>query len=32
MRGSFQMLANYCRVGWHPEFLDRLKHLIAEAS
>lgn len=32
MRGSFQLLANECRVGWHPDFLERLKHLIAEAS
>ena len=32
MRGSFQILADDCRVGWHPEFIERLKHLIAVAS
>jgi len=27
-RGSFQMLSDRLRVGWHPEFLDRLRHLL----
>jgi C-terminal domain 7 of the ABC-three component (ABC-3C) systems len=27
-RGSFQILADGLRVGWHPEFLDRLRHLL----
>lgn len=32
-RGSLHMLANDRRVGWHPEFVERLKSLLAaEAS
>lgn len=27
-RGSFQMLSDSLRVGWHPEFLDRLHNLL----
>lgn len=27
-RGSFQLLADKLRVGWHPEFYDRLEHLL----
>jgi hypothetical protein len=30
-RGSFQMLANELRVGWHPQFKERLQHLLAPA-
>jgi hypothetical protein len=29
-RGSYHMLSNDLRVGWHPEFLDRLKHLLTK--
>lgn len=32
MRGSYQILANGCRVGWHPEFLERLKQVMVEAT
>lgn len=27
-RGSFHMLANELRVGWHPQFMERLQHLL----
>ena len=27
-RGSYQMLADRLKVGWHPEFLERLKDLL----
>ncbi len=27
-RGTYQMLADNQRVGWHPEFSTRLKHLL----
>ena len=27
-RGSFHMLSNELKVGWHPEFMDRLRHLL----
>lgn len=27
-RGSFHMLADELRIGWHPEFQDRLAHLL----
>jgi len=27
-RGSLHMLAERLKVGWHPEFMDRLKHLL----
>ncbi|MFL0198448.1 ABC-three component system protein [Clostridium sp. WILCCON 0269] len=28
MRGSYQMLANQLKVGWHPDFYERLKSLL----
>jgi len=27
-RGSFHILANSLKVGWHPEFMHRLQHLL----
>ena len=27
-RGSFHILADSLRVGWHPDFMDHLKHLL----
>jgi hypothetical protein len=30
-RGSFHMLANELRVGWHPLFKERLQHLLDDA-
>ncbi|WP_231472395.1 ABC-three component system protein [Pseudoxanthomonas suwonensis] len=30
-RGSFHMLANELRVGWHPDFKARLQHLLVPA-
>lgn len=30
MMGSFHMLANKMQIGWHLEFLERLKHLVGE--
>ena len=27
-RGSFHMLADELKVGWHPRFQERLKHLL----
>jgi hypothetical protein len=27
-RGSFHMLADELRVGWHPEFMERLRHVL----
>lgn len=27
-RGSYQMLSDSLRVGWHPEFMNRLRHLL----
>lgn len=27
-RGSFHILADSLRVGWHPRFVDRLRHLL----
>lgn len=30
MRGSYHILANALRVGWHPEFRDRLLQLFQE--
>lgn len=27
-RGSFHMLANELKVGWHPQFRERLQHLL----
>lgn len=29
MRGSFQMLANQLRVGWHANFINRLNQLLS---
>lgn len=29
MRGSYHMLANKLKVGWHVDFLDRLKSLLS---
>jgi hypothetical protein len=29
-RGSLHMLADKLRVGWHPEFRDRLEHLLTK--
>jgi hypothetical protein len=31
-RGSLHMLADKLRVGWHPEFKDRLEHLLTKAT
>ena len=28
MRGSYQILANQLRVGWHKDFYERLKELL----
>lgn len=28
-RGSFQILADKLKIGWHPEFLARLEHLLS---
>jgi hypothetical protein len=28
-RGSLHMLANDIRIGWHPEFRERLAHLLS---
>ena len=28
MRGSYHMLANQLKVGWHIDFYDRLKRLL----
>jgi hypothetical protein len=30
MRGSYHMLANDLRIGWHARFLDRLNKLLSE--
>ncbi len=27
-RGSYQILSDELRVGWHPDFLERLQHLL----
>ena len=29
-RGSYQMLSNEFRVGWHPDFKERLQHLLEQ--
>ncbi|MBF0426835.1 MAG: hypothetical protein HQL66_13560 [Magnetococcales bacterium] len=29
-RGSYQILSDQLRVGWHPEFMDRLSHLLQD--
>lgn len=31
-RGSYHILANRLKVGWHPEFVERLGHLIEQAA
>lgn len=31
-RGSLHMLANELRVGWHPDFVARLKHLLSSRT
>jgi len=31
MRGSYQILADGSRIGWHPEFLARLQQVMVEA-
>lgn len=31
-RGSYHMLADDLRVGWHPDFVARLRHLLAAAT
>lgn len=31
-RGSLQMLADSRKIGWHPQFLERLKNIVREAS
>jgi hypothetical protein len=31
-RGSLHVLADDGSVGWHPQFIDRLKHLLEKAS
>jgi len=31
-RGSFQILADKLKIGWHPEFLARLEHLLSSAG
>ena len=28
MRGSYHMLANQMKIGWHIDFLERLRHLL----
>jgi hypothetical protein len=30
MRGSYHMLANELKIGWHAKFLDRLNEILAE--
>ncbi len=30
MRGSYHILANQLKIGWHIDFYERLKHLLAE--
>ena len=32
MRGSFHMLADARSVGWHPDFIERLKRVLANAE
>ena len=31
-RGSYHVLANSLKIGWHPEFAQRLGHLIEQAA
>ena len=28
-RGSFHMLSDELKIGWHPDFIDRLQYLLA---
>ncbi|MEE4577549.1 ABC-three component system protein [Paenibacillus polymyxa] len=28
MRGSYHLLSNKLQIGWHPDFLNRLEHLL----
>lgn len=28
MRGSYHILANQLKIGWHVDFFDRLKQLL----
>ncbi|SFB08318.1 ABC-three component system protein [Clostridium frigidicarnis] len=30
MRGSYHMLSNNLKVGWHNDFMERLKHLLEQ--
>lgn len=32
VRGSLHKLADELRVGWHPDFVDRLRHLLKETA
>jgi hypothetical protein len=32
LRGSYHMLSDVGKVGWHPEFLERLKKILSGAS
>jgi ABC-3C protein len=32
MRGSLHMLADHRRLGWHPQWVKRLQHLLGEAE
>lgn len=32
MRGSYHMLANDLKVGWHVDFISRLQHLLSVSS
>jgi hypothetical protein len=32
MRGSYHILANDLRVGWHVDFINRLQHLLSVTS
>jgi hypothetical protein len=31
-RGSYHLLSNRLKVGWHPDFVERLGHLIVQAA
>lgn len=31
-RGSLQMLSDTRNIGWHPQFVERLKHIVSQAS
>lgn len=32
VRGSFHMLSNNGRVGWHPDFIERVRHTLASVG